>query len=194
VAAYFIACAGLFFVVLGVWFLVLFAQEPPDTQGLAVGYALAVLGFVTPGLGFGWLSLSLLRHLALRVTAEGIIDDVIPFARVGLIPWEEVIEVRAHKFFVARTLAIWLRDPDRVLGRKPPLVRFLIGNMGSSGRLLDQEAAPPTLQLDWSLVAGDVDRLVDEINATFPDVIAAHSIVVHRDPIRGIWPFYRRVP
>jgi hypothetical protein len=105
---------------------------------------------------------------------------------VGLIPWEEIVEIRAHRYpLFGSSLAIWLLDPQRVLGRKGRFARGLIADAVRRNLLLGWGNEPlPALNLDWRLVEGDVEAFVDQIRAEYPLVLRAYGIVVRRDPRR----------
>ena len=179
------AVVGLWCTVWSASYLVQVLRVTPRPSLLVLDCAVAML-FLIAGLlmlrSSYWL---LTTHPALRVTAEGIVDGVSPVLRVGLIPWEEIVEVRAHKMFGSRTLAIWLREPERVLRRKPMPLRFLLAfacHADVEFRWWRKEH--PALNLPWYLVAGDVDRLVQEIHTEYAEVLRRYGIVARRDPTR----------
>ena len=170
------------------WGVEYFVRDLGNTQNLLAvalvdGGGFAV--FLAVGLYLTWCAFWLLtRQPALKITHEGIFDRVHPFPQVGFIPWEEIVEVRAHKFFQQRSLAIWLRDPDRFLRQKSALVRLYVSGMRYRGGIFEWGWDIPALELPWVAVAGDVDRLVDQIRAEYGDVLRAYGIVVRRDPRR----------
>jgi hypothetical protein len=182
----FLALVGLLFITIAV---VSFVQDAfPGAARLSLVFTTILPSlFSLMGLFLLWVGLWLRRPEppALQVTAAGIVDRVAPILGMGLIPWEEIVEVRAHRYPLGGgSLAIWLRDPARVIGRKRALVRFIITYEAQRVLLTGSGRNPPTLNLDGRLVDGDLDELVDEIRAAFPLVLQAYGIVVGRDPRR----------
>ncbi len=115
----------------------------------SVSWGWGLMGLAVFGAHSAWALVGLLnRRIRLRVTEDGIVDENFWWSP-GLVPWEEMLDVRATKWGLVE---IDLRDKSAFFERLSPLAQLVRVKQRLSG-------LGPALIVPWSLEGSKRDLL-----------------------------------